>query len=108
LYVIPPESFRDRESFLKNQKDCGSRIAFGTMTEISKECGFTFGLIGSFIVSKNSLSCIELPGNISEVKNKYICVIFDFHLSHNKANFVGHSHSPLSGVLQFSVILDCP
>jgi len=35
------------------------------MTEISKECGSTFGIIGSFIISKNSLSFIELPGNIS-------------------------------------------
>ena len=32
-----------RESFLKNQKDCGQ----AAMTEIIKECGFTFVLISN-------------------------------------------------------------
>jgi len=38
-YVIPDS----RESFLKNQKDCGQ----AAMTKISEECGVTFGLISN-------------------------------------------------------------
>jgi hypothetical protein len=43
--VIPPESFRDRESFLRTPEGLQIPKAFGTMTEISKECGFSFGLV---------------------------------------------------------------
>jgi hypothetical protein len=59
-YVIPAcrvasgDSLR-RESFLKNQKDCGQ----AAMTEINKESDFILSLISNFIISENSLPCIE-------------------------------------------------
>ena len=37
------------------------------MTEISKECDFTLGLISNFIISENSLPFIEGADNISYI-----------------------------------------
>jgi hypothetical protein len=51
-FVIPA----CRESFLKNQNDCGQ----AAMTEINKEYGFTFGRIGKISFSPSLLLLLVL------------------------------------------------